>query len=487
MERIVAASASLSSRADARQPTEVLNWWSELAMATCPGKRCGAWGSKTLESMNRVLANKSRSAFCLWAGMAANFLIVCQSKANRMAASRFAFVIPMPTRERHDLIDALRGFALGGVLMVNLASYTLYEFLEEPARAALPTAALDSIALQIMELLVNVKFVTLFSLLFGLGFSLQMERATESGGLSRFIRRLLILVVIGAMHSWFVWWGDILFTYAIVGLLLVCFRHAPDWILLTCGLLLALLVPPLVSPWMREALANWPKQSEIYALGLQGFSSSSFAIMFDANFQMANWARVSNWALVCFVLGRFLLGYWAGRRGLFQRPTEHRALIARIFWGGLAIGIAMTLLQFTQAGLREHIAWLDTEPSKFVIRMLLRAGPLALGVAYAASFAMLFLQPAWGRRLRVLAPMGRMALTHYLSQSIIGIGLFYGIGFEVGPRWGIVGWLLAWAAIYGLQLWLSHWWLARFRFGPLEWVWRCLTYGQWQPLLKTHS
>ena len=392
-----------------------------------------------------------------------------------------------PVRERHDLIDALRGFALGGVLLVNLAYFSLYEYLPDPSRAALPTARFDALALQVMELLVNIKFITLFSLLFGLGFSLQMERAQADGGLKRFVRRLLILLVIGMLHSWLVWWGDILLTYAAAGLLLVCFRRAPDWLLLAGGLVLALAVPPLVSPWMREVLADWPKQPEVYADALQAFSSHSFSTALNGNMQIATWARISNWALVCFVLGRFLLGYWAGRRGLFQRPTQHRALLARLFRGSLTIGIAMTVLQFTQAGLREQIAWLDSEPGKFAIRILLRAGPLALGIAYATGFALLFLQPAWQRRLQLLAPMGRMALTHYLSQSVLGIALFYGIGLGIGPRWGVAGWLLAWAAIFGLQLWASHWWLARFRFGPMEWVWRSLTYGRRQPFRRERA
>jgi uncharacterized protein len=389
---------------------------------------------------------------------------------------------PAPARERHDLIDALRGFALGGVLMVNLASLTLYEFLPDAARVGLPTAGFDAIALQAMELLVNIKFITLFSLLFGLGFSLQMERAQAKGGLARFVRRLLILLAIGLIHSYFIWWGDILLTYAVVGLLLVCFRHASNRVLLAAGLTLALLVPPLLSPYMRGVLSEWPKQAEAYAGALAAFSSSSLVEALRGNIDMANWARVSNWALLCFVLGRFLLGYWAGRRGLLQYPHRHKVLIVRLFWWSLGIGVAMTVLQFTQAGLRQQYPLLDSEASKFLIRVLLRAGPLALGIAYATGFALLFLRPWWRRGLGVLAPMGRMALTHYLGQSLIGVGLFYAIGLGIGPRWGLAGWGLAWVAIFTTQIALSHWWLARFRFGPMEWAWRSLTYGRRQPM-----
>lgn len=389
-----------------------------------------------------------------------------------------------PARERHDLIDALRGFALGGVLMVNLASFTLYEFMPDPARAGLPTARFDAIALEAIELLVNVKFITLFSLLFGLGFSLQMERAQASGGLPRFIRRLLVLLLIGLAHSFFVWWGDILLTYAVVGLLLVGFRHASDRTLLAAGLALALLVPPIVSPWMRGWLAAWPTQADAYAGAWQAFASPALATALRGNIDMAAWARVSNWALLCFVLGRFLLGYWAGRRGLFQHPAQHRRFLARLFWGGLLVGVAMTALQFTQAGLRDQYPLLDSEAGKFTIRVLLRAGPLALGIAYACGFALLFLHPRWRPRLQWLAPMGRMALTHYLAQSVLGIALFYGIGLGIGPRWGVAGWLAAWLLIYCSQAALSHWWLARFRFGPMEWLWRSLTYGRRQPMRR---
>jgi uncharacterized protein len=94
---------------------------------------------------------------------------------------------------------------------------------------------------------------------------------------------------------------------------------------------------------------------------------------------------------------------------------------------------------------------------------------------------LLFLRLQWRPRLQILAPMGRMALSHYLTQSVLGIALFYGIGLGIGPRWGVAGWWSAWALIFAGQIAISHWWLARFRFGPMEWVWRSLTYGRRQP------
>ena len=395
---------------------------------------------------------------------------------------------PTAPLQRHELIDALRGFALAGVLMVNLASLTSYDLLAEPARAALPTHAFDAVAMHAMDLLVSIKFITLFSLLFGLGFALQLERAQARGpgGLRRYARRLVVLLGIGLVHSYFIWWGDILLTYAVVGLLMLPFARLPDRALLAAGFAIALL-PPLVSPWMRTILPAMPTQAEAFAVGVEAFASSSWLRTLDANVTLANWARVSNWALVCFVLGRFLLGYWAGRRGLLQRPDQHRALLARIFAWALATGIAVTALSYLQDPLRAALPLLEGDAAKLAMRVLLRIGPLSLGIAYACGFALLFCRPAWRRPLRVLAPVGRMALTHYVAQSVVGVILFYGIGFGIGPRWGMAGLLAAWALIFMSQVLVSHVWLSRFRYGPLEWLWRWLTYGGRPPKLRRSS
>ena len=228
---------------------------------------------------------------------------------------------PRPPSERHDAIDALRGFALLGVCMVNLVSLSLYEFLDPQQQ---PGHGFDALASEAMDWLVNIKFITLFSLLFGLGFALQLERASARGqdGVRRYVRRLAVLLAIGAAHAWFVWWGDILFTYAIVGLLMIPFRNASDRILLIAGLVVAML-PPLLAPAVRAALPELATQAAMYGRALEAFSSPSWSQAFAFNMEMSGWARISNWALVCFVLGRFLLGYWAGRKGLLQSPDRH--------------------------------------------------------------------------------------------------------------------------------------------------------------------
>lgn len=190
-----------------------------------------------------------------------------------------------------------------------------------------------------------------------------------------------------------------------------------------------------------------------------------------------------------FILGRFLLGFWAGRALLLHKPEENRPLLTRIFWVGLVLG----LLGSTLAVLRDRFSLVERLPvlgepvGKAALEILTSTGSIALASAYGTGFALLYLRPEWRQRLNVLAPVGRMALTNYLLQTMICMTLFYGIGFGIGPRFGLPGQLLTFAALFGAQIWFSHWWLARYRFGPAEWAWRSLTYGHTPPMKLASS
>lgn len=389
-------------------------------------------------------------------------------------------VAPVAPDERQPLIDALRGIALAGVLLVNLGYLSLYEFMTEAARAALPSAALDLAASTAMHWLVNVKAITVFSLLFGIGFAIQLERAQQRGaaGLPRYLRRLGWLLVIGLLHSYLLWWGDILLTYALVGLLMVLFRRLSNAWLVGLGLFIAILLPGLIGPWISAWLNPEEQRAGLYAHSLLAFGGNSWRDVFDANLALANWTRLTNWSLICFVLGRFLLGYWAGRKGLLQRPQQHLPLFRRLLLGAVVVALLSSALMWLadQYGWREHALGRIVRSSAF------RTTPLAVGVAYICVFVLLFQREFWQRWLLVLAPLGRMALTNYLMQSALGIALFYGIGLGIGPWHGVSAWWMGWLGILGAQLAFSHVWLAYFRYGPCEWAWRSLTYGSLQPM-----
>jgi uncharacterized protein len=254
------------------------------------------------------------------------------------------------------------------------------------------------------------------------------------------------------------------------------FSHVSDRVLLISGIAIAL-SPPVIAPYVRPLLTGLFDQPALYAQSLESFSSPNWGDALSANIAMAGWAHVSNWALLCFVLGRFLLGYWAGRKGLHLATADNYPVLRRIFIGAIGLGLAATTLSHFQPAILAAWPAMDTGTPRILIRMLLRVGPLAIGIAYAAGFVLLFCRPAWARRLRVLAPFGRMALTNYVTQSLMGIALFYGVGLGVGPRFGMIGVLAACASMVALQMWWSRVWLLHFTHGPLEWVWRWFTQG----------
>jgi uncharacterized protein len=389
---------------------------------------------------------------------------------------------PATPAQRIDVVDALRGAALAGVLLANLGPLSLYEFLTDEQKRALPTAAFDRVATAVMHLFVDGKAITVFSLLFGVGFALQLERGgpQDRERVGIFLRRIAILLAIGLVHAYFVWWGDILVWYAVVGALLVLVRRASDRVLLATAVLLALVGPTLVFAQVRAFLAP-PRQADVYATAIVAFATGGYADVVRQNAALVDWSRRSNWALVGFVGGRFLLGYWAGRRGLLKDPAKHRGLLTRIFWVSLALGIALAFLEATRERVIACVPFFAAGAGSLLLRMALRATTLTLGTAYAVGFVLLFERTRVRRALRLLAPFGRMALTNYLAQSVLGIAIFYGLGLGIGPRFGVAGWWSAWLVILIAQVWASHVWLARNRYGPMEWLWRSLTYGSLQP------
>lgn len=410
---------------------------------------------------------------------------------------------PLAETDRAEILDALRGFALCGVCLANLfTGFALWDVPGGVPPAQLPTAATDPAAAFLIRALVDGKFYSLFSLLFGIGFAVQLQSATVRGDaqLLTYRRRLWVLLGIGLVHLLFIWPGDILAFYALVGLLLVRLRHTSDRAIGRWAVVLLLLPVPLWAIfWLGggwKAPVPLTPAGPFYALGAfidkplhitsfyQLVANSDWGFFYKA-MRSGIFYRAGDllfqWR-VCKVLAMFLLGLWVGRHQVFRQFDAYRPLLRRVAFGGLALGLAASLLNayFNQS--REYNEGLAPGLS-FAVLYALGVGPLALG--YAATFALAWRRPGAQRVLRQLAPLGRMALTCYLSQSIIALFLFSGLGLgwvgKVGPT---LLWPLA-AGIVGVQLLGCRWWLAHFRFGPVEWVWRSLSYGYAQPLRRT--
>ena len=400
---------------------------------------------------------------------------------------------PVTGTERIQALDAIRGFALLGILLMNI------EGMVGPLMASISgvnpaLTGADRWMDTAIYLLVQGKFFPLFSMLFGMGFAIMLARAQAAGRpfVAVYLRRVLALLAIGLAHALLVWPGDILVTYALMGLvMLICFRGTPQSRLPKWGIALMLLpaVFTLAFGLLGSAMQSLPGEASVEfnkALAEQGremamqieaqrqaYGSGSFA---DATAQrIDDFLSMIGFIVIygAFILGLFLVGAWFARSGAIARPEEHVRLFTRLRWVALPVGLAMVLVSY----------WL--EPTMDMGRLDIRAstaqvlqmlGGAVMALSYLAWVVKALHAPATARLFGLLGPAGRMALTNYLMQSIVATLVFYGYGlgyFEQLPR--------AWQpvfvfAFFALQVALSHWWMARFRFGPAEWAWRAATY-----------
>jgi uncharacterized protein len=380
----------------------------------------------------------------------------------------------------------MRGFALLGVLIVNLRDFSLYSLMSAAQRDALPTATVDRLLSAFLSLLVDTKAATLFAMLFGVGFALQMQRlARHEGGVSRYPRRLLILLIIGLAHAYLLWWGDILRYYAVLGLALLPFARMPAWCMAVLGVAVALFAWPLLLPFMRELLPPVAPSAVAAEAAFTALMSERWADAWVGNLDYDLRMRIANWSLVFFVFGRLLVGASLGRAGVFNDLERHASFWRRLFLICLPTGMALTAFGIMRdQGIWFAEGWWKTDPARNVARVLRSGSSLVLALAYMAAFVLWFRTHAGRRVLTVFSPVGRMALTHYLGQTLLALPLFYGLGLGFGGQVGLTGLLALAAVIFVVQVALSRWWLRCYAFGPVEWIWRCLTYGRLLPLRR---
>lgn len=416
--------------------------------------------------------------------------MMTQVSPTHTASPTSVLIAPTPPSVRFELIDIIRGFALYGVLLANMVWTTQWFALTNTQRAALPIADIDLIVQPIILMLVDLKFYTLFSMLFGLGFAMQLSRAAERGRkiIPVYSRRLAILFFMGVAHTLLLWFGDILHTYALVGFVLILFRKRSDRFLLGCAFVITVvfaLFPFYHCITMTNSLTDIGARRNPIA--------ERFAIMTGNNwFEVIqlNWGFIRNeytsaqlkfdsslyWYLS--VLSKFLIGFVIGRRMLLQEAEKHLGLFRRLLPWALMIGIVGSV--YMSCAEKIFDVWIPGSPSAWISLswVFVEISMFALSIAYLSGLVLLYQRPGWRLWLQHLAPVGRMALTNYLSQSIFLVVLFYGVGFGLLGKIGATGCVVLSVVLFGFQIAMSGWWLNRFRFGPAEWLWRCLTYGK---------
>lgn len=401
--------------------------------------------------------------------------------------------MPVRQSERFAILDILRGFALLGIAVANFSEFSLYSFLSDNTRAAMPTAGVDWLVYYLEYIFINGKFYTLFSLLFGIGFSIILRNVERRGanGLRIFYRRMAILLVIGFIHLMFVWSGDILMFYALLGMLLPIFRKWNDRRLLTCAAVL--LVLPVVIDFLLEFAGFAPSAPVLrlqqYYCGKYGINSDNFAYWLrDADSYGEMFMFLVQGAFVRVqelvdgnryfkVLGLFIIGFVIGRNRFYASLAQHGARLKRVAIYGLVAGLPLSLLY--------AYSTMNGKPWGMGVHSLLYLiSVYPLSFAYAAIICQCFLHKPERRVFTLLAAPGRMALTNYISQSLWGVFLFYGIGLGFGASVGLVCVVAIAVGVFAVETAFSYLWLRFFNFGPLEWAWRILTYGRMFKLIK---
>jgi uncharacterized protein len=409
-------------------------------------------------------------------------------------------VSPIQAQERIEVLDVIRGLALLGILMVHLPVMfgTPAVYLEILGKNTF-AGFWDTAAASFVNFLIQGKFYTIFSFLFGLGFFIFYERAAAKTAKPTrlFFRRLFVLLLIGLAHAFFIWYGDVLVTYALLGFLLPLFfkRKPKTMIWWTAGLFLAFVLFMAVSmvgvalaKTLQEGLLDG-KMQELFA-DMESRAESAYHAYGQGTFAEIMAQRASDslfiyqqalFASIFLVFPLFLLGLYAGKREIFRNVEANLSFIKKTWAWGLAIGLTMSVVKFI---CKIQIAG---DPLSFYATSFATVGFIGdtgLCLFLMTSIVLLCRNKKWMLKLKPLAYTGRMALSNYLFQSIVCTTIFYSYGLglygKIGPALG-----LALAVVFFTgQVFISKYWLKRYQFGPMEWVWRCLTYGKFFGMKK---
>jgi uncharacterized protein len=400
--------------------------------------------------------------------------------------------VPSDPSQRIEVIDTLRGFALLGILLANIISWSGIKFMPFTTIKEWPNLSVDLFIYQLNGFLVDTKFYTIFSLLFGIGFYIQFNknRNNQQSFMKMYYRRLCFLMLFGLIHTFF-WSGDILFIYGLVGFVFVQFRNiAPKKLLVICGI--AFTIPLLTDIVMLHVLPGFMRSPERLALRtyidiaptevIKPFQNGTFWEVTKANLLHIKWRYFDLLPMgrLFKIFAFFLLGFYMMATNYFTKKATSVKLLL-VF---LTIGFGFTFLakQVTGSMAQFPASWND-----ILYKFLYSFGQVNMAFAYISILTIVY-QTAFGKRITEgMKYIGRMSFSTYLCQTIFGIIIFYPYGFDLYAKltlWQVE--LLA-IGIYILQIGIAIVWLKYFTFGPLEWLWRSLTYGEFLSMRKNNQ
>ncbi|MFZ6053080.1 DUF418 domain-containing protein [Halocola ammonii] len=409
---------------------------------------------------------------------------------------------PIAENNRILYLDILRGIAILFIFLANIPYLSGTYFYSEALAASFPTANLDYSLKVFSFTLIDGKFYSIFSILFGIGFAVQYEKLKNGNRpfVPFFTRRMLGLLLIGSIHLVFFWPGDILTTYALIGLVLILFKDFSNRNLICWAIVLLLL--PIVHwcfMYFTDNFYPYPLFGYVSQYGaklgliIPETAGTKFP-MYDPGAQLAteNFARwfemqirlpIMRLGLLLLegrlfkILALFMIGIWAGRQILRNGLLENTALLKKITIWGLVIGIPFSVFRSVLEFGNFNSAFYT-----FLSYVLYAASVVPLACGYAAGIALIV--KSRPKALKWFSPVGRTALSNYLFQTGIGMFIFYGIGLGFTQDFGFSIVLGIAILIFMWQIVFSTLWLKFFRFGPMEWIWRQMTYSKWVAIRK---
>jgi uncharacterized protein len=394
-------------------------------------------------------------------------------------------------QDRVQVLDVLRGFALAGILIINAMSILAVKGSTPAFTVDIPFA--DRTLQDLILFFVESKFFTLFSLLFGIGFAIQIQSAEKQGNafLPRISRRMAGLLLFGLLHILLLWDGDILVIYAITGTFLILFRKTTysrikKWVISLLAvpgvLVLAILIYTLIARLSASGAETFAKSDA--SLAKEFANTDATQKLLQNGFIEGISERIHTYlelspllfSRIPTVLAMFLIGLYLGRSNFIRQLPEKIEILKRVRFWGLTIGFSLMFLIVAGTKFLPTVSALIA-----IIEDQYLAGPI-LCVGYASAVTLAFLKNPTRKIYGFFSKVGRMALTNYLTQSLVLTFLAYGWGLGLALKLNGFQVLGISFLLYVAQVILSGLWLSKFKYGPFEWVWRCITYWKVLPI-----
>ncbi len=391
-------------------------------------------------------------------------------------------------KNRIEILDVIRGFAIFGIVIANIQSWSGYKFISFDAIETLNYYNYDSIVEYFFMFFIDTKFYTLFSLLFGIGFYVQFnkQRDNQDAFMKVYRRRLLFLMLFGAIHEFF-WSGDILLIYGGIGFIFVLFRNMKPTNILIYSILIfysfllydlyfAIYFPDILSV-TATAHKTFPDISPEQVTSVFQHGNLSEVLKMNWHNLYYRYIDFIPSGKLTAVLSIFLLGFYMMSIDYFNRYARSLKLMLVFFFSGL-------ILTYIAHKVGGSMMIFSHDLKNVAYKAIVSTGQILLALSYVNILSILDKKIAFKKFFHLFAYVGRMSFTSYFMHTFFGYLIFYPFFGGLFGTMGIVEITIVALLIYSFQILFSFLWLKYFNFGPLEWIWRCLTYSKLFPLVR---